>query len=218
MKKASLLIVSDHQMLLEYLESALGKQAAFAEIETAASSTDAMNKVRDRDLDLLLVDVSLPGASALELTRQIRAEMPDIKIIILGLTGSEPVVLEYIEAGANGYILKEESVDDLISVIDSVFSGETVCSPRIAYFTFLRLADRARKRRNIQVLGSLNLTPREIEILRLIVAELSNKQIAQELHLSLHTVKNHVHNILERLQVKHRADAVHYALSIGLFR
>jgi len=124
---------------------------------------------------------------------------------------AEQTVFEFIEAGASGYTLKQSSLNDLLDAIEIVYRGEAVCSPRVAYSVFARIAQLAQSNSTHNE-NSSTLTIREEEILQLIVKGLTNKQIADKLYISFPTVKNHVHNILEKLGIRSRAEAVNYAL------
>lgn len=130
----------------------------------------------------------------------------DTKVIALGLTEREQDVIACAEAGVAGYLPREGSGDDLLALIHSVARGEAVCSPRIAASLLRRVATLAAERRTVP--GVARLTVRELEIVRLIAEGLSNKEIARHLFIDVRTVKNHVHNILEKLQVHRRMEAV----------
>ena len=184
----------------------------------SANADDAFRQAREHHPDIILIDIALKNDGALQLTRNIKNEVDQPKVIILGLTELDPRVMQCIEAGARGYILMEASIGDLLVAIDSVRRGETFCPPKIAYSTFSMIADLARKRRNLQAIQNANLTMREMEVLHLIAQGMSNRQIAECLCLSLHTIKNHVHNILEKLDVNNRAEAIHNAFDKGLLK
>jgi DNA-binding NarL/FixJ family response regulator len=159
----------------------------------------------------LLIDAGLPGRAAATLTDRFTREMPEAGVIILALAEAEAEVVACIEAGARAFVLKEASFAELAETVLRVCRGETVCPPSLAPSLFAQLS--ALSRECSPALGSepAGLTAREVEVVRLIGEGLSNKQIAKALRLSLHTVKNHVHNILEKLQVGDRQEAVQYA-------
>src|ERR1044072_4058 len=209
-----LMIVHTDKLFCECLASVLGEQ----ESAVVVSSTDANNALRAARTDkpdVILVDMDLPNEGSLELIRQITRQLPDAKVIIISLMEQERIILNCIEAGAKGYVLKGASLEELKAAIYSVFREETFCSPRMAYLIFSRIAELALIRR-VRPRPASSLTAREAEILRLIAEGLRNKEIAQQLYLSLYTVKNHVHNILEKLPVNNRLQLMHYALNNGL--
>jgi len=207
-----LMIVTDHYLFGECLAAVLAAETDFALVELIASAAEALSQMRAQQLNIVLIDIDLNNASALELARQVSQEMPDVKVIIFGLAESSASPMECIESGARAFIHRESSITDLQTAIQSVYRGETVCSPQIAYTTFSRVAELARQRFANQALKTSNLSAREMEVLQLITDGLSNKAIAEQLFLSLYTVKNHVHNILDKLQMRSRSDAIRYAL------
>jgi DNA-binding NarL/FixJ family response regulator len=148
---------------------------------------------------------------ALELTRQVRAEAPETKLIILSHGHLQEQLIECMAAGAHGCLLEEASLKDVAAAVERVLAGETFCSPEIVQPIFHRLAETAQQAEWHQRSQAAELTPRELEILQLIAGRLSNKQIARRLSLSLYTIKNHIHNLLEKLRVEDRHEAVDYA-------
>ena len=212
-----LMVVDDHQLFRECLASLI-IQRGFTVFELMPNLRDVLDNIRIYQPDIVLININLPNNSAIELTKQISLELTQTRVIILGLKETESTILECVEAGAKGYIANEASINDLLMVIHLVYKGETFCSPRIAYSLFSRVSELARKRHDIHITKSEDLTLREKEILQLIADGLSNKQIAQRLYLSLYTVKNHVHSILEKLQSHNRLEATHYALYNGLLK
>lgn len=212
-----LMFVDDDQLFRGCLASVI-TQKGFTVFELMPELRDVLNKIRAYQPDIVLININLPDNSAIELTKQISLELTQTRVIIIGLKETESIILQCVEAGARGYISKEASINDLITVIHLVYNGETYCSPRIAYSLFSRVAELACKRHDGQVIEFAKLTLREKEILRLIADGLSNKQIAQRLYLSLYTVENHVHSILEKMQAHSRLEAIHYANCNGLLR
>src|SRR5713226_2995632 len=143
-QKTRLMIVTDHHLFGECLTSVLTAQEDIATVELVVNSVDVQNEVRTQQPDIVLIDSNLPSKSALELARRTSQELPHVKVIILGLAESNASPLDCIEAGARAFVLKESSINDLRTAIQSVSRGETVCPPQIAYSTFSRVAELAR--------------------------------------------------------------------------
>ncbi len=161
--------------------------------------------------DVVLIDLNLPDQLAPELTQHIREHLDRSKVILLAYANEQDNLVECIAAGAHGCVLEESSLSHLRVAVEKVVGGETFCSPEIVHSMFNRLAQTARDSYWHERPKAIELTPRELEVVHLIAERLSNKQIAQRLSLSLYTVKNHVHNIVEKLQVGDRFEAVEYA-------
>ena len=208
-----LFLVGEYHLFRECLAAALAEFDHFSVVGQADDLGSALERMTEAPADLVLVDVSPAPAGVEDSVREFADRSPEleIKLIALGLEEDDKQVLRFIEAGACAYVLKEASVNELAQIIGRVVRGEAVCSPQIASSMFSRLADLARAERRREQIESLNLTPRELEILQLVADGYSNKEIASELFLSFHTVKNHVHNILEKLKVQHRSEAVEVA-------
>ncbi len=148
--------------------------------------------------------------------RLIRGTFPDAKILMMGLTELESTILACIEAGAAWYLPQEASLEQLLNNIQAVAVGEALCSPKVAGVLVSRIAEATRERELRRILGLPNLTRRELEIIALIEEGLSNKEIAVRLHIEVQTVKNHIHNILDKLQLNGRREAARYAREQGL--
>ena len=206
------LLVGRHKLFQECLASRL---EASGQVRVAGQVDDlpsAAAWLADHPADLVLVDLSryderstmqqLPGLA-------VRGVAP--KVMVLGFSEDRDDFVRWAEAGACGYVLQESSLSDLLEAMDRVLGGEVFCSPKITYSMFHRLGELARERRRHDEVESLDLTPREMEVLRLIADGLTNRQIAERICLSIFTVKNHVHNILEKLDVERREAAVEKA-------
>lgn len=210
--RADLMLVGEHKLFRECLASTLADLERFTVTVQADDPAAALEAESEAQPDVLLFDLAAPTGRALQQIRELRARRPDLRVIVVGLPVEEEEVLRCIEAGANGYVLKESSIDELVAAIDQVLEGGVAgCTPAMARTLFARLAELAAERRQLNRIASLDLTPREQEILELIADGMSNKQIADHLCLSLHTVKNHVHHILDKLQVRRRSQAVEKA-------
>jgi two-component system nitrate/nitrite response regulator NarL len=195
-------IVCDTRLYREGLAQILAGHAGIIVVGLAADTEEALPRLRELDPEVVLLDSALPGGTAALL--QLREERPEAKIVALTLPETEEEVIQFAEAGVSGYVTRAASVDDLVATIRSVDRGELICSPRIAAAMLRRLSTVAAQ----SPPGQVRLTLREREIVQLIDAGFANKEIASRLHIQLSTVKNHVHNILEKLGVHRRADIV----------
>ena len=171
---------------------------------------DALEFIRPQDVDVALISVGLPDQGALTLTRTIVDRVPTIKVLVLGLMEEDRKdTLRYIEAGAAGYILKDSSLMEFIEIIRLARKGEAQVSTRIAGAMIERLSKLARMFAAVEnkIDGDARLTSREFEVLQCISQGLTNQEIAARLVVEVGTVKNHVHNILEKLNVSSRNEA-----------
>lgn len=165
------------------------------------SVNDLVSRADEVRPNIVLLDMAMPGSYSA--VRTIREAAPDAVVVALGVAETEQNVLACANAGIDGYVSKDASLHDLVRTMESVGRGEVLCSPRIVASLFREMA-----RRGAGISGAgIRLTSRERQILDLIDQRLSNKEIARALHISLSTVKNHVHNILAKRQVHRRADA-----------
>ena len=189
----------------------LDKVGRFQVIDHTGDLRGALATVEAAKPDILVIDLNDPEEAATELVRDTRKHCPEVKIVLLGMCHEETSILRCIEAGAGACVSKESSLNELSGVIERVLNGEAVYSPQIAYSMFARLAELSRERARSERVEALELTPREMEILQLIAEGMSNRDIAERLSLSVYTVKNHVHHILEKLHVQDRREAVEHA-------
>ena len=208
---AQLMIAGTHCLFRECLASMLYKIGRYHVIHHTGDFEQVLEKAREHCPDVLVIDLNEPGEMATELVRGTRQHCPEVKIVILGMNAAERAILKCIEAGACACVSKESSLEELCQVIERVLSGEAIYSPQIAYSMFARLAELSRERERSERVEALQLTPREMEILRLIAERLSNRRIAEQLALSVYTVKNHVHHILDKLHVHDRREAAEHA-------
>jgi two-component system NarL family response regulator len=208
-------IVDDNLLLREGLVSMLAEQKDLVVVGSAASGLKALEQIKDVRPDVALIDIGMPDKDGIEVTRALHQDLPEVKVIILGMPDLTDEIMACIEAGAVGYVLKEASFDYLVDMIRSANRGESFCSPRIAASLFSRVAEHMGDR---IPQSSVKLTPREVELVNQIAEGLSNKEIAQRLSIEVQTVKNHVHNILDKLQLHNRLEAVQYARERNLLK
>jgi DNA-binding NarL/FixJ family response regulator len=215
--KVRLSICHRNRLFCECLTVALGVSERMAVTITDEPITCSWEPASYADLDLLLLDAGLPDMLAFRFVRDLMTAATAPRTILIVSSLSPDLVESCLRVGANGCVLDDDTLDDLRQAIATVLAGRSYCSPRVAHRLFTDVrgpeepADWSRPGHDCR------LTRREIEILRLIAHQnFSNKQIARELRLSIHTVKNHVHSIIEKLSVEDRQTAVHHALQRGL--
>ena len=211
-------VVDDLRLLREGLVSLLAEQGNITVVGTAASGSKALEKIKELRPEVALIDIGMPGKDGLTVTQALRREAPEVKVIILGMPDLNDEIMACIEAGAAGYVLKEAAFDSLVETILAVHQDESFCSPRMAASLFSRIAELVSERRPRIAQSAIKLTPRELDIISEIAAGLSNKEIAKQLSIEPQTVKNHIHNILDKLQLHNRQEAVHYARERNLLK
>jgi DNA-binding NarL/FixJ family response regulator len=209
------LLVHDIPLICNVLAAALEDELDIEVVGHATSVDEALAQVAELDVDVVLVSTRLPGNGALKLTQAMTEAKPSVKVLVLGLTESKEHVLRYVEAGANGYVLKDDSVDELLTHIRAAHSGKAFASPAIVAALMSRVQELSQTVKEIGTGApeSVELTPRELEVLQLIEQGLTNQEIADRLVVEVGTVKNHVHSILQKLDVSSRHDAAaHFAI------
>jgi two-component system NarL family response regulator len=183
------------------------------DIEVVGEARDAMSAIElaaEWLPDVVLIDVRMPGMSGIEAARRIRAAQPAVRILMLTESEEEGDLYGAVRAGATGYLLKEVAIDEIADAIRAVAGGQALVSPMMT--TKLLSEFNALSRRVEEEHDSRRLTPRELEVLRLVARGMSNKEIAAELVIAENTVRNHVRNILEKFDVRSRVEAAMYAV------
>lgn len=199
-----LLILGDSCLINDALRETITLHTAIRSIATA--TPEALSKTcAPRSFDIVLICEQSGGIPLVDLIREVRSLFAESKLIALNVEQAD--LLEVIEAGAQGYVFKDQAFTEVIKTIESVQRNQFRCSSQIAESVFNRVAVLSRMKED----HNGKLTPRELEILESIAAGLSNKDISQQLSITPCTVKNHVHNILTKLQVRRRQDAIRYA-------
>lgn len=205
-------IVDDHALFRRGLENVLAAEPDLAVVGEAEDGVDAVALVASLAPDVVLMDVRMPRASGIEATRQIRLSQPNTKIVMLTVSDDEEDLYESVKAGANGYLLKEVSIEEVADAVRSVARGHSLISPSMASKLLHEFNELSRRADERMKSASPRLTGRELEVLKLVAKGLSNREISSELFISENTVKNHVRNILEKLHLHSRMEAVVYAM------
>ncbi len=194
------------------ISAALEDEPDLQVVASVIGVEEALRVVQEQTIDVALVSTRLPEQGALKLTNAITKLAPSTKVLARGLTEEKKNVLRYVEAGATGYVLKDHSLEDLIETVRAAQDGKVFVSPQIAAAMMERLSNLARMFSDIEsnVNDTADLTAREREVLELIGIGFTNQQIAEKLVIEIGTVKNHVHSILEKLNVESRNEAAAY--------
>ena len=208
------LIVDDHALFRRGLEIVLVSELDIEVVGEAGDGAEAVRKASESLPDVVLLDVKMPRSSGLEACRAIKEVAPSAKIIILTMSDEEEDLFEAIRAGASGYLLKDIPLDEVAEAVRAVHGGQSLISPSMAGKLLAEFATLARRDQEEppQEVPAPKLTDREMQVLKLVARGMNNRDIAKELFISDNTVKNHVRNILEKLQIHSRMEAVMVAV------
>jgi two-component system nitrate/nitrite response regulator NarL len=196
-----IVIATDIRFYRDGLARALVADRQIAIAGVASTLDETLTTVSACHTAVVLIDAGMPDARALAAT--LLKGYPEIKLVALAVRDHGPDVLAWAEIGVHAYVTRDESLEQLLRAIERVVLGESSCSPRVTAFLLAAIGATAAGRSTI--VG--DLTSRELEIIKLVAAHLTNKEIAQRLHIELPTVKNHIHNSFEKLHIQHRTEA-----------
>lgn len=211
MKRTRVLIADDHTLFRQGMRNLIASEADIEVVGEASTGNEAISLAETTRPDLVLMDVSMPGLSSFEATRQLKRSRPDLKVLFLTMYDDEDYLLESMQAGASGYILKDSPTEQLLTGIRDVQNGGSYLSPKM----LAQLVDDFRTR--IRSGGApqprlASLTPREKEVLKLLAEGSSVKQIATGLNLSVKTIEAHKFNLMRKLDIHNKAQLVQYAI------
>ena len=207
-------IVDDHDLFRTGLKNLLEEQGVQV-IGEAANGRDALRLVSELAPDVVIMDLNMPGISGVDTTRQLAAVAPLARVVVLTISADDDDVMNAVVARACGYLLKDSSIQDLVAGIIAAAAGESLISPQIASKVLQRLRSQTSHVDAAETIRA-ELSDREIEVLKLIANGKDNAQIAGELFISPKTVKNHISNILMKLQIDNRIQAAVYAVRSGI--
>ncbi len=212
MKKIAILVIEDNRLLREGITNIIGEQS---DLKVSASISDCvkgLQSIRELEPNVVLLDLGLRNQNSLQLVKLIKKEFENVKIIVMDLVPSQEDVLIFVQAGVSGFILKDANVEDFLKTIRSVAAGTKVLPPFLTETLFSQIVIKAVKELDhSKIIESVRMTKREKQVIDSVADGLTNKEIAQKLHLSTYTVKSHIHNILEKLALHTRVQIAKYA-------
>ena len=201
-------IIDDNRLVREALTAMLNR---LPDIRVVSSDVADSASLAATKPDVLLLDVGLRDQDSLRVAATLRQENPDAKIIVMDLLPVNEEIMEYVNAGVSGFVLKDASFDEFVATIRSVATGKKVLPPRMTESLFSQIAKEVDGQEPARVLEAVRMTPREREVIDLIGEGLSNKEIAQRLNIATHTVKSHVRNVMEKLALHTRLQIAAYS-------
>jgi DNA-binding NarL/FixJ family response regulator len=208
------LIVDDHDLFRTGLRNLLEEQGVHV-VGEASTGGEAVRSVQELAPDVVVMDLNMPGMGGVDATRHIAGVSPLTRVVVLTISDQDADVMDAILAGACGYLLKDSSIQELMAGIEAAWRGESLISPTIAAKVLQRVRATSAQPEIADAIRS-ELSGREIEVLKLIANGKDNAVIAGELHISPKTVKNHISNILMKLQIDNRIQAAVYAVRSGI--
>jgi DNA-binding NarL/FixJ family response regulator len=211
MTRARILLSDDHDLFRAGLAGLINAQPDLEIVGQASDGLEALTLARDLKPDLIVIDINMPICDGLEATRLIRSEWPEARIVMLTVHDEDETLFSAITAGAQGYMLKSLSAQDFLQGVRAALRGEAVLPPKLAAHLLSEFARMAGRPDQAPAEEATGLTPREQEVLDLIATGATDKEIAERLSLSLHTVKSHVRNILSKTHAMNRRQAAKLA-------
>jgi DNA-binding NarL/FixJ family response regulator len=213
MLKIKIMLVDDHQLVRDGLKALLFGSDDIEIVAEAGSAEECLQKLRFHNVDLALIDISLPGISGIKLTEQLSVSFPSLKILILSMHLNEEYITNALKAGALGYLAKNTTRDELVSAIRLVAQGNKYLGKEVIEVITSGFVRRVKL--NDQADNEL-LSKRELEILKLTASGAANKDISEKLFISIRTVESHKNHIMQKLGLKSAVDMVRYAIKNGL--
>jgi DNA-binding NarL/FixJ family response regulator len=211
MKKIRLLLIEDNRLLRDGILSILKPHKDIVIIASSGESKNINLKIRELKPNVVLLDLGLRSHNSLHVVEIVKKDFPEAKIIIMDLAPVQADILRFVKAGANGFILKDASLNEFLITIRTVAEGSTVLPPLLVDSLFSQIVDYAVREGKSKLNEAVKMTKREREVIGLVGEGKSNKEIAQKIHVSTFTVKSHIHNIMEKLALHTRLEIANYS-------
>jgi DNA-binding NarL/FixJ family response regulator len=214
--KIRVLLIEDNRLLREGITKMLNSEADIRVISSSGNS-DAFEKAKKLKPEVVLLDLGLKNQNSLTVVELIRKQFPETHVVVMDLVPAHAEIVEFVKAGVAGFILKDATLHDFLQTIRSVAKGAKVLPPPMTGSLFSQIVEHALQGGKMgELMSAVKMTGREHEVIASIAAGKSNKEIARELNIAVHTVKSHVHNILEKLALHTRLELATFAHSQGL--
>jgi DNA-binding NarL/FixJ family response regulator len=217
MRKIRIFLVDDNRILRDGIVAMINAQADMKVVAASGGSGDTLLQVGNVKPQVILIDLGLRNQNGLRVVGSVRKKYPEVKVIGMGLIPTQEDIVEFVQAGASGFILKDATMKDLLGTIRSVAAGAKVLPPPLTGSLFSHVIEQALKKGKGKLTEAVRMTKREREVIALIAEGLSNKEIAQRLSIATYTVKSHVHNIMEKLALHTRLQIAAYTHTEGTF-
>lgn len=213
MKKIRLLLIEDNRLLRDGILAILKPQKDIVIIAASGDGKDTLVKIKQLKPNVVLLDLGLRSQNSLRVVEIVKKDFPEAKIIVMDLAPVQADILQYVKAGANGFILKDASLNDFLITIRTVSEGATVLPPLLVDSLFSQIVDHAIREGKLKLNGAVKMTKREREVIGFLGEGMSNKEIGQKMHVSTYTIKSHIHNIMEKLALHTRLEIANYSYS-----
>ena len=213
MANINILLVDDHDIVRDGIRMLLEDEVGFGIEAEAENGEEALNACKEHDIDLIIMDISMPGMNGIEATEKIKESSPDIKVLALTMMDEDQHIRQMIEAGASGYILKSSDKIELVDAITTILEGKHYFSNDATQSVMMDLVKDTGEKESTD---PGNITDREKEVLELIVQQHTNQEVADKLHISTRTVDAHRRNLLQKTGAKNTAGLVTYAIKHNL--
>ncbi len=214
MRKIKIILVDDHQMFRDGVKSVLSDEENIEVIGEVGNGNDLYELLKSKTPDLLITDISMPDISGINVTKYVSENYPEVKILILSMHSTEEFITKALSAGANGYLPKDTSMNELLEAINTIYKGDNYFNKEISDTILKSIINKSKwEQENYK---KKMLTRREKEIVSLVVDGLTNKEIAHKLFISIRTVDSHKNNIMQKLNLKSSVELVKYAIKNNL--
>ncbi|MCL4547095.1 MAG: response regulator transcription factor [Bacteroidetes bacterium] len=211
MKKIRLLLIEDNRLLMDGILAILKPQKDIVIIAASGDGKNTLVKIKELKPNVVLLDLGLRSQNSLHVVEIVKKDFPEAKIIVMDLAPVQADILQYVKAGANGFILKDASLKDFLITIRTVSEGATVLPPLLVDSLFSQIVDHAVREGKSKLKEAVQMTKREREVIGLLGEGMSNKEIGQRIHVSIYTIKSHIHNIMEKLALHTRLEIANYS-------
>jgi len=213
MKKIRLLLIEDNRLLRDGIFTILKPQKDIIIVAASGDGKNTLVKIKQLKPNVVLLDLGLRNQNSLHVVEIVKKDFPDAKIIVMDLAPIQSDILQYVKAGANGFILKDASLKDFLITIRTVADGSTVLPSTLVDSLFSQIVEFAVKNDKSKLKEAVMMTKRERDVITLLSDGMSNKEIGQKIHISTYTVKSHIHNIMEKLALHTRLEIANYSFT-----